>query len=264
MNCLNTMGSGICVKNNDVVTATITGGTYNLETTNNLYTYTFAASGNRTIQFDRNILSMNVIVVGGGGPGGGGNNTGGSSGGAGGGFGYWNFNYTRGVTYNITVGASSGQGQTGNNSSFLSSSIGVTATGGGYGNQTVNRPLSGSFTKTGAASGTITQRTGGNGGLIVWNSGIMLDDGDGGEITVLGIHYNYGGGGKAGSDTENRSGGNPGVDGVGGTTTIRANNGGSATTPGSGGGGGSNAGTPSSAYGGRGGSGLVIITFNYP
>ena len=259
MNCLNTVGAGINEYVLIPVVATITG-TYASSVNGSLYTYTFN-SGTNTIKFNTNIANMYVIVVGGGGGGSAGNGgAAGGSGGAGGGFGFWQFSYTAEVLYKLSVGGISSPSATGSTTSFLSnsSSIGVTATGGG-GATLNNEPSPGTFDKTGTASGLITQRTGGNGGT--GNGGSGGDSSD--SITVLNTTYNYGGGGKAGQNRAS-AGGNAGANGIGGTSLTNANNGGSASTPGSGGGGGSAAGSRPSQYGGTGGAGLIIVTFNYP
>jgi hypothetical protein len=248
------MGAGINIVHTiDTVYATISGtGTYTSSVNGTLYKYTFT-SGTNNISFNRNISSMNVIAVGIGGNGGYGRSgsAGGGSGGAGGGFGVWNFAYTIDGLYNIEIGSPT---------SFLSNGIGVSASKGANGNLT-NTPVSGTFTKSGTSTGgTITTRTGGNGG-----SGSAGNGGNSsGSITVLGIDYNYGGGGRAGSDNTNRTGGNPGVSGSGATASNGTNHGENATTPGSGGGGGSVAGDTSTNWGGTGGPGLIIITFYYP
>jgi hypothetical protein len=132
-------------------------------------------------------------------------------------------------------------------SNFLSGGIGVAATGGSGGGIGVNATTAGSCSKSGAAPGTLTARTGGAGQA---NSS--------GSFVVMGITYNYGGGGRLGGT----NGGLAGLNGIaGGTGNTGTKVGQNATGKGSGGGGG---GRQANAGGGSGGPGLVIITFTYP
>lgn len=243
---------------NNIVNITITGtGAKTQSVSGNLYTITFTG-GTNAISFDKNITSMNVIVVGGGGGGENGNAGGAGGGGAGGGFGVWNFSYTSGTVYNVSVGVTAAPAQgTGASASFLSGGIGVTSTGGAGSLYPSNTSaVAGTCSKTGAASGTLTSRTGGNGGVVGANG-----SNSSGLITVLGIDYNYGGGGKGGMYDSPYYGGNAGSSGNGGIGNQTSKNGQSASTRGSGGGGG---GKQSNAQAGNGGLGLVIVTFTYP
>jgi hypothetical protein len=238
------------------IAVTIGGsGTYTQNITGNKYTYTFsAATGQNLISINKNIPELHAIVVGGGGPGNAGTQTYIGGGGAGGGFGYLILSYLRGTIYTITSAAKSSV--TGQSSSFTTSGIGVISTGGSRGASTIPqvRPLSGTSTSNGP--GTFVSFTGGRGGIIGNPSG----ENSSGSITVLGVTYNFGGGGRAGTTNPNL-GGNAGVNGIGGTGITATKNGDSGTTPGSGGGGGGQ-----SLLGtiGSGGPGLIIITFTYP
>jgi len=232
-------------------------GTYTENITGNKYTYTFTI-GTNTISINQNISSFNAIVVGAGGNGSNSINSLGGGGG-GGGFGYISFSYVANTIYNISVGAIGGSKADGGSSFFTNSSgIGVTSTGGKR-NANFGRPQSGVCTNNGIVD-TFVSRTGGTGGTI----GDPNGENSSGSITVLGVTYNYSGGGRAGTGTfsnANNKGGNAGLNGVGGTGTTATINGETASTPGSGGGG---TGYSTGATAGFGGRGEVIVTFTYP
>jgi hypothetical protein len=240
---------------------TITGGTAPTPIiSGNKYTYTFT-SGTRQISINKNV-TLNVIVVGGGGPGGPGWTNSPGGGGGGGGFGYVSFSYVSGTIYNISV--ASVVTVNGQSSTFLNkiTGKGVTATGGARGGDNLTTSAaSGLFTYNEPISAYET-RTGGRGGA--YNNGVSGENSSG-IITVLGVNYNYGGGGAPGwgsavSSTNNR-GGKAGANGVGGSGPHNQLTGQSATTQGSGGGGGA---WFTTTVGGTGGPGLVIVIFTYP
>ena len=93
----------------------------------------------------------------------------------------------------------------------------------------------GNCSKDASAPGTLDAKSGGDGDIVP-----RYGKNSGGFITVLGVNYNYGGGGASGASNTNLTvgGGNPGVNGVGATTrSTTVTTGQSATTIGSGGGG---------------------------
>ena len=251
------------------VTSTITGdGTKTTLVSGNTYTYTFTG-GTNEIQFNQNIPSLNVIVCGGGGGGGysGGGEGGGGAGG--GGYGVWNFSYTSGTIYTSSVGVQSTQLATGISSVFKTKTtpLGVTATGGVRGSidaTRANNVSGGTCSKDASAPGTLTAKSGGNGGGV-GSSGTN----SGGIITVLGINYNYGGGGAGGTDTTSTTsgGGKAGANGIGATTrSTTTSTGQSATTVGSGAGGANRnaSATVPLRTGGSGKNGIIIVSFVYP
>lgn len=238
-------------------------GTYTQNITGNKYIYTFTngtfSNGTNTISINKNITSFNVIVVGSGGPGRNGSTVTLGNGGGGAGFGCVTFSYVANTIYNISVAPVSSRRIDGQTSFFRNSGgIGVTSTGGMSGTSTSSvtiRAQSGVCTNNGI--GTLVSLTGGTGGA----EGDPNGTNSSGSITVLGVTYNYGGGGRAGNGTSasaNNKGGMPGADGVGGTGITSTINGGDASTPGSGGGG---AAWQGSSFGGFGGPGLVMIIF---
>jgi hypothetical protein len=237
---------------------TITGtGVYTENITGNKRTYTFT-SGTNTIRVNKNISSFNAIVVGGGGPGRNGATGGNGGGGGGGGFGYVSFSYVSDTIYNISVAGVVTASQAGQSTTFLNSNTGqgVTATGGGLGaGFNSSRAASGIVSNNG--QGTFISRTGGTGGNFSNSDG----ENSSGPISVLGVSYNYGGGGESATTIGSTSfGGRAGANGVGGSGTTTTGAGASATTPGSGGGGGAK----SAGTRGTGGPGRVVIIFTYP
>jgi hypothetical protein len=239
------------------LSVTITGGTAPTPTIDgNKYTYTFT-SGTRQISINKNISSFYAIVVGGGGGGGYSTSSSRGGGGGGGGFGYVSLSYVNGTSYTIVVGAAAGQATNGNSSSFKTSTTGngVTSTGGNAGliNNATGRASSGGCTNNG--TGTLVSRTGGLGGGISTNTS---GGSSSGSITVLGVSYNYGGGGGSGFI----NGGAAGKNGIGGSSNAASGmSGEDASTPASGGGGAS---AVNGYSGGIGGPGRVIVIFTYP
>jgi hypothetical protein len=240
---------------------TITGtGTYTQNITGNKYTYTFT-NGTNTISINKPISELYAIVVGGGGAGGRSTGNGVCGGGGGGGFGfvgppYVGQAYVSNTVYNVIAGTTAGLD--GLPSSFINSTTGngVTSTGGARGitNNTGQRAISGTCSNTG--NGTLTLRTGGTGGAKNDTSGTNSS----GSITVLGVTYNYSGGGACSANLNGGKSGKNGIGGSGTTTTIDGENGTSAT-PGGGGGGGAGI---YPAIGGNGSNGRVVVIFTYP
>jgi len=273
MNCLNTVGSGICI-NGYVPPVTIGGdGTYTRTPSGTTFTsgitYIYAfTGGSNTFISNFTIANMYVIVVGAGGGGAyadglTGNSHGG--GGAGGGSGALRMAYTANATFNIVVPIQTGANADGGDSTFKNSNnVGVKSTGGkggdpnGY-NATAGESFNGFTTYI-----SFTSQTGGYGG-----------SGDGGRygrnggnsgntttplITVAGTSYKYGGGGKAG---DYLAGGSAGLNGIGATERNGTNSfGQNASSPGSGGGGGSDYNFVNTNCLGSRGEVLIIFTYS--
>jgi len=225
-----------------------------------------------------------VLVIGGGG-------SGGNGGGGGGGAGGYQYNDSYALTaqtYTVTVGtggaaqtSSNTKGNNGNNSVFGT----ITANGGGgggaYNNQAGNNGGSGGggggAESTGGAGGTGSQGSnggtggvgapnykggGGGGATSAGTSGATVGTGGNGtanSITGTSVTYAGGGGGSANTAAAGGEGGTGGG-GAGGNAPSNAANPGVAGTDGLGGGGGGGVGTSS----GKGGSGVVIISYDTP
>jgi hypothetical protein len=253
---------------------TITGtGDYSTVITGNTYTYTFVL-GTNTISINKNIPALYAIVCGGGG-GGRSNNNGinySGGGGAGGGFGFVQINYKANTVYNTSVAASVNQNTNGQNTTFKNGANGVVGYGGAAGPviDSQTQAISGTCAEVGTTSiGTLTWNYGGNGGQGKTVTGALsATNGENSSvprISVLGITYNYGGGGGGGAGTAPTGGGGAGNNGNGGavrgSSTVNGANA-NANAPGAGGGGGSFSLTFTN--GGRGGPGIIIVTFQYP
>ncbi len=255
------------------LTVTIGGsGVYTENITGNKRTYTFtnitSSETSNYMRINKNV-TLHVIVVGGGGPGAYGSPSWAGGGGGAGGFGYVSFSYASGQDYYPRVAnfvtQTSGQ-PSGGSSSFLNNSgQGPTATGGQIGARDIYKfaALPGTFTVNGP--GTVVTASGGGGGRPNETTSNVSGE-NSRSITVLGVTYNYGGGGASGMGTESTGanrGGNPGLNGTGGSGSAGSVVGASAliSSPGSGGGG---AGWAGSSPGGNGGPGLVIVIFTYP
>lgn len=256
----------------------------------------FKNSGSTTWTVPTGVTAVNVLVVGGGG--GGGSRA--AGGGGGGGFAETtNYLVTAGNIHSITVGAggpgaassSAANGSAGTASSFLRSSVGLTANGGGGGLDHLTPGFgkggaSGSATGTGAVSSNAGGAQLGNGncagnwcggggggagavgGTAVTTGGVG-GNGRSSSITGTPIIYAGGGGGGSGSNSNTPTPGGAGGSGGGGAGTTAA---GSPCTSQNGtngsanlGGGGGSAGyciTPNTqGTGGSGGSGVVIISY---
>lgn len=184
------------------------------------------------------------------------------NGGGGGGSGFIVIsNPTINQIYNTSVASGRAGGNAGLPSTFYDpSNNGIKANGGESGIYTNTPPYGGTCVTVGTLqnAGALTARSGGDGApgsypLTTKNG----SNSSGPIISVLGIRYNYGGGGASGGD--GLVGGNPGNNGLGGIGgTSGSGWGWNATTPGSGGGGASNGG------GGQGARGEIVVTFVYP
>jgi len=255
---------------------TATGGT--VTTSGNYKIHTFTSSGTFTVSdLGNQGTTFDFLVVAGGGGGGG------SFGGGGGAGGYRTSAGTSGAntsaessktlsatSYTITVGAGGGGGSNGGNSSAL----GVTSTGGGRGgakdNYNANSGGSGGGADYSTSAGSGTSGQGKNGGGAGLANGNSVNAGGGG-----GASANGGSGGSSGAG----NGGNGLASSITGSSVTRAGGGagnyegynGAAGpgTGGSGGGGNSRAtGTANTGGGGggnskAGGSGIVVIRYQY-
>ena len=218
-----------------------------------------------------------VVVAGGGGGGAGTASTNGAGGGAGGFLTGTGRQVLAGTGYTITVGAGGASTTNGNNSVFSSS----TAIGGGSGGSPIGTAGSGGSGGGAAGGGTPgspgsgTSGQGNNGGTGGTASAAYGGGGGGGAGAVGGNGSSTAGGGGGGGIASSYSGSSVAYAGGGGGSvtsgTVGAgvdgggNGGGGAGTPGSAGtanrGGGGGGGVNSSAAGGAGGSGIVIIRY---
>lgn len=260
---------------------TATGGT--ITTDGNYKVHTFTSSGTFTVTAGSE--PIDILVVAGGG--GGGGDGGGGGGGAGG------YKYMTGVTYGtgaytVTVGAggsggaSAGNGTSGGNSVFDV----ITSTGGGFGTYFAggNGASGGSGGGGGGGAGqnggaaspsgqgnaggngaNSPPRVGGGGGgcNAAGGNGTGSTSGSGGNgcsnsITGSSVTYAGGGGGGNGSGSSGQGSG-----GTGGGGNGSANGSGSAGTANTGGGGGGGGPASSGFTGGNGGSGVVIVRYQF-
>ena len=247
------------------------GGTVTTSGGNRIHTYTSVGSDKFTC-FQSGYVQLLVIAGGGGGGGNGNLSQPGGGGGAGEVFYSASYSITPG-TYTVTVG-DGGAGGLGNNGSAGingSSSVfgSISANGGGYGGQYVAggsatvgsggsggggaRAQNGAASvltaggqgNTGGNSVTGAAGAGGGGAGSVGGSTSTTTGGTGGSgvaYSISGSSVTYGAGGNGG----NRTDANPGATG----TTNRGN-----------GGGGAGGNTSVSANGGKGGSGIVIVSY---
>jgi hypothetical protein len=244
----------------------------NFNTNKNSVNTSFTTVGTTTWTAPAGVTSINYLIVAGGGGGGAsdGNGTK-AAGGGGGGVITGTIPVTAGNVYNITVGGGGaaaagtggGAGTNGQNSSFAS----LTAIGGGGGGGASNGQGktggSGGGSTNGFTGGLGTAGQGFNGGVGIagtlggggggggaGGAGESINGGIGKQVVIGGVTAYYGGGGGG------RSGQSPYAAGTGGTGGGGTFN--SAGTPNTGGGGGG--GTTGSA---NGGSGIVILSYDY-
>jgi PKD repeat protein len=261
-------------------------------TTNATYTVEmWNTTGTTTWTPPYNVTSVEYLVVGGGGGGSGGDLGAGGGGGAGGFRNATGFNVSTGSPFNITIGAGGAHNVNGSNSVFGS----ITSVGGGAGganNQDGHAGGSGGGGSGGTSAGTyaggdadyLTPKQGYDGGSATGSASLYPGGGGGGgaysvgsngvtstlgnarggnggaglnsSITGIMVGYAgggggsvYGAGGLAGTATHGGGNGNASVQGLGFNGT-----------PNTGGGGGAG-GSHSPAFGGPGGSGIIIIKY---
>lgn len=264
------------------------------------YTIALTYSGNSNITFYENLNNIQLVVVGGGG--GAGANTGGNfglvdggGGGAGGQISNTNINISANLPYSFIIGAggrggystgiigNSGIGASGGTTSFST----TIASGGLGGHPPISSVLGPGLGGAGAGGGG----GGGDGGVDLNPHFTPSINGDPGSSILIGAtNYYFGGGGAGGSyvgqptSLSNNAGGLGGGGGSG--SGIYGNNGVSWTSPtltpnysagfdtpafggwastGGGGAGGNGASSiPAYKEGGKGGSGIVVLYFQYP
>jgi hypothetical protein len=245
---------------NVTITSTTQNGynIYTFKTTSEVGSKNVWSPGTCIINFSKN-ANISVILVGGGGGGGANENTFSGGGGGGGVFNLTTANVSTGVNYSLQVGSGGTKyvdgNQDGQSSTLSGGSINLSVNGG---NQGVN-----ATTSSNGAGGTSSN--GGNGG----NGGNPGSSGSNGSYnnytTVYGSILNIGGGGGGGSKSITSSFIGYGYGGSNGTGGAAGNNSSTNLKPGVGfgaaGGGapGNTTSGSSTAVGGQGHSGLVII-----